>query len=264
MDAPTFQRLELAKIREPEIPARLSIDAEALATLADDIAVNGLLQPIGVAGPDADGKYEVGFGHRRYLAHRLNNASTIDCKVWPHGTPLDDVRSSENYQREPLSPIEEANDVARRLARGEPRAAIARALRRSLAWIDTRERLMHLPEELQIAVHAGELAIGVALVLAEIDHEPYRRSLVQEAVANGASVSMARVWAAHYERDKPRIIANELAVQEIVEARNAFVVYCECEGCRREVNFTTTRSMRFCQDCAKSIAQELAGPAQAS
>lgn len=257
MVPPDSRTLCISDIRPPRVPARLSIDQEALGRLADDIAAQGLLQPIGVVGPDPAGLYDIAFGHRRFLAHVLIQRPVIDCRVWPAGTPLDDARSSENYQREPLSPIEEAQDVARRLARGESRAAIARVLRRSAGWVAQRETLLHLSDDLQEAVHLGELSIGVAVQLAEIDHEPYRRQLVVEAQQNGASVTTARVWVAHYLQDRPRIVSNEMAMQEIVEARRAFVAYYPCDGCRREVPFTETTALRFCPGCAQAISQAL-------
>jgi ParB/RepB/Spo0J family partition protein len=253
MEQPESLTLLMRSIREPLVPARLSIDQEALGSLADDIAANGLLQPIGVAGPDPDGFHEIGFGHRRYLAHKLLQRASIDVRRWPAGTPLDDVRSAENYQREALSPIEEANDVGRRLERGESRAAIARILRRSAAWVGQRERLLTLPDELQSAVHHGELSIGIAIELAAIDHEPYRRSLIDEAQQHGASLMTVRVWCAHYQRDKVRIVNNEMAVQEIVEARSTFVPYYSCECCRLEVPYTATRSWRFCSNCGAQV-----------
>lgn len=262
MATPEYLVLPLLAIREPAIPARLFIDQDALGALADDIAANGLLQPIGVAGPDAAGLYEIGFGHRRFLAHRLLQRTTIDVRRWPTGTPLEDIRSAENYQREPLTPIEEARDVQRRLEIGQSRAHIARLLRRSPAWISSRERLLELPDDLQEAVHRGELPIAVALELAAIDHAPYRRSLIAEALTNGASVATARVWAAHYERDKARIVSNELAAQEIAEARAAFVPYYACDGCRAEVPFTQTRAWRFCTGCGAAIGAALAAPAR--
>jgi len=264
MESPTFRVLRMVEIHAPSHPARLSMDPEALGRLADDIAANGLLQPIGCAGPDSGGHYEIGFGHRRWMAHTLLRRETIEAKVWPVGTPLDDIRSAENYQREPLSAIEEAHDVARRLDRGESRAAIARVLRRSPAWVAARETLLHLPDELQEAVHAGDLSIGVAVQLAEIDHEPYRRQLILEAQQNGASVATARVWAAHYAADKPRIIANGMAVQEIVEARRAFVAYYPCDGCGVDAVFTATRAMRFCPGCAQAISQAMSDEKAAS
>lgn len=259
MEQPRSATLDLAHIRPPQVAARLSIDGEQLGQLADDIAANGLLQPIGVAGPDDGGEYEIGFGHRRYLAHKLLNRSTIDARVWPAGTPLEDIRSSENYQRAQLSPIEEALDVARRLARGEPRSGIARVLRRSLAWVNGRAALLDLPDELQQLVHEGALSIGVAVELAAIDHEPYRRQLALEAQEHGASVTTARVWRAHYDRDKARIIGNALTVEEVRAARQEFVPYFRCPSCDREVPYTETSAFRFCAPCGAEIDAAITG-----
>jgi ParB/RepB/Spo0J family partition protein len=260
MDAPTFQTIPLLAINEPTTPDRLWIDPETLGPLADDIAAHGLLQPIGVIGPDPSGRYELVYGHRRLLAHRLLNRGTIEAKVHPSGTDHMTARASENLNREQLTPIEEAHIVARFMARGESRSAIARLMRRSPAWVDQRERLLELPDELQDAVHRDELSIGVASELAAVDHEPYRKQLISEATNNGASLSVVRVWVAHYHVDKARIISNDYAVQEIVEARNAFVPYYRCEACSGDVPFTQTRAMRFCRECAGEIIEATRRP----
>jgi ParB/RepB/Spo0J family partition protein len=253
MDAPTFQTLPITKIREPETPDRLWIDPETLGLLADDIAAHGLLQPIGVIGPDSDGYFNLVYGQRRLAAHRILNRGEIEAKVHPAGTDEMTARASENLNREQLTPVEEAHIVKRFVDRGYSRSAIARLMRRSPAWVDQRDQLLKLPDELQDCVHRDELGIGVAFALAEVDHQPYRQQLIEEATRNGSNLNIVRVWVAHYQADKARIISNDYAVQEIVEARNAFVPYYRCEGCNTDVQFTETRALRFCPECSVAI-----------
>jgi ParB/RepB/Spo0J family partition protein len=253
MAEPTYRTLPLIEIQEPQTPDRLYIDPEALGQLADDIAAQGLLQPIGVIGPNPDGRYRLIYGHRRLLAHRLLHRDVIEAKILPPGTDDTTARASENLNREQLTPIEEARIVARYLEAGSSRSAIARLMRRSATWVDHREQLLRLPDELQEAVHRGELAINLACALAEVDHEPYRKQLIHEAKENGATLNVVRVWVAHYAADRQRIITNDYAVQEIIEARRAFVPYFGCEGCGKGVPFTETRALRFCLPCTKEL-----------
>jgi ParB/RepB/Spo0J family partition protein len=264
MSTVLYAAIELTKIRPPDDPARLSMDSDALGALADSIAAEGLHQPIGVRGPDADGGYEIGFGHRRYCAHLLLHRTAIDCKVYPLGTDLELMRVTENGQREQLTPIEEARECEKFVKRLASTAAVARQFRRSDNWVRARLALLELPEDLQLAVHRGEVAVAVAAALARVDHEQYRASLIDEATRTGASVNVVNVWVAHYEADKGRIVSNHLTVQEIAERRAAYVVYFPCDGCHTEVPYLDTRSLRFCTRCAGellAVMQAEAAPA---
>jgi ParB/RepB/Spo0J family partition protein len=261
MGAPTSKLLEMISIRAPSDPHRLYIDPETLGALADDIAANGLHQAIGVVGPTDEGIYEVAYGHRRYLAHQLLRRDVIEAKIYPPGTDVETARASENLAREQLTPIEEAHIIERYLKRGESRAAIARLMRRSAAWVDHREHLLHLPDDLQEAVHRGELTIGVACELAQIDHQPYRDQLTREAMQNGASLPVVRVWVAHYHADKGRIVSNAHTMDELLAARTSFVPYYPCDACGEHIEYTKTRSLRFCLACARQLAEASASGA---
>jgi ParB family transcriptional regulator, chromosome partitioning protein len=253
MDGITYRRLPLSQIQEPDDPARLSMDPETLGALADSIAAEGLHQPIGVRGPMENGRYELGFGHRRLCAHQLLQRVEIDCKVYPPTVDLALMRVTENGQREGLTPIEEAHECRKFVERVGSPAAVARLFRRSDYWVRARLALLELPDDLQAAVHRGELATNVATALARVDHADYRTSLIEEAGRSGASVNVVNVWVAHYEADKGRIIQNHLTVQEITERRQEYVVYFTCDGCSRQVPYTETRAMRFCAKCANEV-----------
>jgi ParB/RepB/Spo0J family partition protein len=252
-DEIAFRRIPLSQISEPEDPARLSMEPEALGALADSIAAEGLHQPIGVRGPMADGSYQLGFGHRRYCAHLLLQRTEIDCKVYPAATDLALMRVTENGQREGLTPIEEAHECDKFMKRVGSAAAVARMFRRSDQWVRARLALLELPDDLQRAVHNGQLGTAVATTLSRVDHDAYRSSLIDEAERSGASAHVVAVWVAHYEADKGRIVQNHLTVQEITERRAEYVVYFACDGCSGQVPYTETRAMRFCAKCAAEI-----------
>jgi ParB/RepB/Spo0J family partition protein len=254
---PLNMTLSTATINEPPHQLRETIDAEALGELADDIAGHGLLQPIGVCGPDSDHRYTIGFGHRRLLAHRLLGRDTIAARVWPQGTDLLDISVAENYFRRDLNPIEDARAMAQFRARDEPIALIARRYRCSPATVERRLALLALPIDVQDAIARGQINASVGEILASIDHEDYRRSLLEEAARSGTSARIANVWAAHYASDRARIIGNHLTVAAIVESRTAFIVYVTCDACRRDVNYTDTRGRRFCVDCDQTLTAAL-------
>jgi ParB/RepB/Spo0J family partition protein len=230
------------------------MDPATLSNLADDMAANGLLQRIGLIGPSPDGRYEIGWGDRRCAAAKLLRWPAIAAKVYPHGTSPLDVRAAENLQREQLTPIEEALMVKELLDDGAPVPEVMRRFRRSDSWVRERLALLALPDDLRGAIHHGELAVNVAVALAEIDHEEYRRSLVDEAERTGASRRVIDVWVAHYKSDRDRIVQNHLTVAAIVQARAAYVIYYPCDACGVEVEYTTTRAWRLCPRCHGELA----------
>ncbi len=253
-----IRALPLAQILEPSHRLRESIDASKLGELADDIAANGLHQAIGVRGPLDEDTYEIVYGHRRYLAHKLLNRATIEARVYPR--ELDPLLASvaENEQREQLTPYEQALVVRRFRERGEPNAAIARFLRRSDMWVRDRLELLSWPAELQEAVHQGTLNLSVARALAEIDHADYRASLIEEATRTGATARIVEVWRAHYVADRDRIVGNHLAVAEIAQRREQWKIMVPCDLCHEDQDYQRTRALRVCEECLAELDRLIA------
>jgi ParB family chromosome partitioning protein len=254
----TYATIAVALIDEPEKPLRDAIDPATLAELADSMAAEGLHQPIGLRGPDPGGRYHVVWGHRRLLAARLLQWRDIPARIFPVDYDPLLAAVSENLQRADLTPVEEARAVQAMLERGHSQASVARLFRRSPGWVNTRLALLDLPSELQAAVHQATLSISVALALAEIDHEDYRRELAAEAHRTGANAATAAVWVAHYKSDRARLLQNRATVQDILEARSKFRVYVPCDACGVDTDYPETRGFRFCGECARGLQRALA------
>jgi len=259
---PSAQNVALRDIDEPEHRLRSSIDPEQLGTLTDDIAANGLIQPIAIRGPSPAGRYEIIAGHRRFLAHELLNRETIAARVYPWTTNPLILSVSENLQRADLNPLEEADVVRRLVEAGQSLAAVSRLLRRSGSWVHQRIKLLEAPPDIRDAVERGAISLGVAQALVDVDHAPYRQELIAEAERVGAKVATASVWVQHYLADRERIVANLHTIQEIAERRESWKYYVPCDGCGADHEYTETRSLRLCHPCIDAMAQQLAAVAQ--
>jgi len=242
-------------IDPPTKAARETIDPDRLADLADDMAVNGLLQRVGLIGPSPAGRYEVNWGDRRTRAARLLHWPVISCRVAPWGTDPVVMRAAENHVREQLNPREEARQVADLLAAGKSRGEIRRTLRRSEAWIEQRLDLLDWPDDVQDSVAEGRLTLGVARQLVKIDNRAYRRELIEEAMRSGATERTAIVWAAAYEADRARINVNTATVQELMERRDTYTVIAACESCRARSDIRLTRLIRICAACSAELVK---------
>jgi ParB family chromosome partitioning protein len=252
------QVVSLALVDEPRHQLRETIDSEALGELADDIAVNGLLQPVGLRGPDDSARYEIIWGHRRFLAMQSLGRTELPAIVYPPGTEPLLLAVSENLQRRDLTPVEEARVVKRLLDAGQPASGVARLLRRSLHWVGQRAALLAIPDDVQAAVADGVVKLGCALALGDVDHDDYRRSLIAECARTGATVQTVQLWVAHYQADRDRIISNRMVVAEIASRREAWKYYVPCDGCGLDREYTDTTGLRFCSGCLDEIAGTLA------
>jgi len=251
----TTQDLDPGKIDEPTDAIRRTIDPERVAALADDIAGQGQLQEIGVRGPNDAGRYEVIWGHRRYLAIKLLGRDAIRARVFPWDVDPLHARTMENFGQEAMTPLEEADVCRRYMERHGNLSAVARLVRHSAAWVAARLELLKYPPELQDAVQRGELALNVAHELAKIDHDELRHDYVNEAIRTGSSASLVRVWVAHYESDRERLIHNHVTIEQLIAERGTFVMLQQCEGCHRNVEARVIRSLHLCDGCMADLRQ---------
>jgi ParB family transcriptional regulator, chromosome partitioning protein len=168
---------------------RTVFDDEALTSLSDSIAANGVLQPV-LVRPLAGGRFELVAGERRWRAAKLAGLEKVPAIV----RERDDAASLElalveNMARQDLNPMEEARACAALVEElGLTREEVGRRVGRSRVAVSNLLRLLDLPDEAIAHIEAGDLTEGHgrALLLAE-DHAS-RRRLARSAVVEGWSV----------------------------------------------------------------------------
>lgn len=132
---------------------RQFFDEKGLRELAASIEQNGLLQPIKVR-PDADGKFMIVCGERRWRAHQLAGIKTIKADV-VSADDLDDQGLAiaaivENLQRTDISPLEEAKAFQRMLDTGMEVEELSKRLGLKQAWrITDRTALLKIRPQYQ-------------------------------------------------------------------------------------------------------------------
>lgn len=144
-----------------------------LTELAASIKGVGLLQPLTVA-PDGD-QYVVIAGHRRLAAAVKAGLPAVPCIIRADLVkPVDQLNAMlvENLQRSDLTVIEEATAYEQLALLGVKPPAIAKATGRSRATVDSRLRLMTLPEQHRDRVADGQLSLADAELLAKIADDP--------------------------------------------------------------------------------------------
>lgn len=203
----------LEAIRPSPFQPRKVFDPAALEELAASIRRHGLQQPI-VVRPVGEG-YELIAGERRVRAARLAGLTQVPALVRPCSDPeARELCLIENLQRRDLTPMEEARAYGQLLAEGRTLSEIATMVKRTVAWVEFRARLLNLRPEYQDAVERGILPLPQACDLARLprDRQPEVWRLIRTGVDGNR---VARVITAILEEGRQM----ELTPAEAAQAR---------------------------------------------
>lgn len=198
MANPKIVVVPLKEIDPPSEAQRNTIDPGKIIELAESIRSNGLQEPI-LLRP-MNGRYEIVFGHRRFLAHQHLGIGGIPSFI----REMDDVqviivRAIENLQRENLSPMEEAKTYYLMKTKGG--MDLDEICKRSGKHFNTVKRFLRIyewPPEFQEAIDRRGVAISVAEELLKVDDPQMRHYYLELAVQNGITQKVAELWVSDY------------------------------------------------------------------
>lgn len=165
MKIETSNQVELIPVADifcdDEFNCRGAIIPTDVLSLARSIEEKGLLQPITVQPWTAmEGKkYRIVAGHRRYMAHVVNEAKEIRAIVVKGLSELDAalLNLQENLERASLNILQEALAIKRFALAGWTQEEMGREVGRPKPWVQARVSLLKLPEEIQLEAAAGFL-----------------------------------------------------------------------------------------------------------
>ena len=158
--------LPLQKIEPNPLQPRKRFDPEELQTLADSIAMHGVIQPLTVRLLPS-GYYQIIAGERRWRASRLAGLSEVPVVV----IEADDKKAMElalieNLQRTDLNPIEEALGYQQLITEyGMTQERAAERVGRSRPAVANALRLLSLSQPVQDMLAEGTLSAGHARAL---------------------------------------------------------------------------------------------------
>jgi ParB family chromosome partitioning protein len=168
--AMTLKSVPLSMLCPPKDNPRRTLDKAAIASLAESIKTDGVLQNL-VVEPDDDGKFRVVSGKRRFLALKLlKRQGKIDDdfkvpvevrKNLQNGDALR-IATVENVQRAALDPVDEAEAFAGMLQNGATIEDLTAKTGLSPQTIRRRLAVSDLCDEVKVAIRKGELPLGTA------------------------------------------------------------------------------------------------------
>lgn len=189
--APMSEMTEIAVediLPNPAQP-RTSFDEEALDELADSIRTLGVIQPVAVRRRNAEGKYVIISGERRWRAARLAGLQTLPAYV----REVDDenlhaMALVENIQRQDLNAIEIALGMQRLIDECSlTQDALSEKVGKKRSSVSNYLRLLKLPDEVQLALKEGLISMGHAKAIAGAPADEQLRVL-KRCVKKGLSV----------------------------------------------------------------------------
>lgn len=149
---------------------RKNFDEEKLKELSNSILIHGVLQPITVR--EADGKYEIIAGERRWRAAKLAGLTEIPV----HIIKCDSVEKMtlaliENLQRTDLNPIEEAEALQNLMTLSDCKQNdLGYLVSKSRSYITNSLRLLALPEKVRELIRMGKLTAGHGKILSGVSN----------------------------------------------------------------------------------------------
>lgn len=176
-EAPTSgaRRFDLARVPISLIDANSNIrsnrDADLFYALVNSVHDAGCVIQPGIARPyeaeDGTLRFQLVAGHRRFDAALANGHETFPVLIAPPGMTDADMIAwalTENENREPLNPIDQARQFRKLILLGWSQASIARHLGlKSNGRVSEYLRLLELPEEVQQRVASGDLSAKQAV-----------------------------------------------------------------------------------------------------
>lgn len=153
----------------PKQPRR-DFDEAALQELATSIKIHDIIQPLTVSKL-ANGKYQLIAGERRFRASKLAGLKDVPVYVrQANDTELLELALLENLQREDLNAIEIGLSYKRMMEElNYTQEQVAERMGKERSTITNYMRLLKLPPDIQLAVRNGNISMGHARALINID-----------------------------------------------------------------------------------------------
>ncbi len=185
----SIAEIEISQIIANPFQPRVEFDDEALAELSESIKIHGIIQPITVRKIGFE-KYELISGERRTRGSILAGFRKIPAYIrLADDQQMLEMALIENIQRENLNAIEISLSYKRLLDEcGLKQEQLGERVGKKRSTVNNYLRLLRLPDEIQSAIKDGELMMGHARALVNVDDAKLQHAIFKAAVQGNLSV----------------------------------------------------------------------------
>jgi ParB family chromosome partitioning protein len=172
----------------PKQPRR-DFDEKSMQELADSIKLHDIIQPVTVSKL-ANGKYRLISGERRWRAAKLAGINDLPAYVrQANDSQLLELALLENLQREDLNAMEISLSYKRMMEELDyTQEQVAERMGKDRSTVANFIRLLKLPPDIQLAVRNGDLSMGHARALINVDTIDKQLFIFKEIKEKGLSV----------------------------------------------------------------------------
>jgi ParB family transcriptional regulator, chromosome partitioning protein len=182
-------RISVDKIQVNPKNPRKDFDENALNELAASIKNHDIIQPLTVS-KTASGKYQLIAGERRFRAAKIAGLKDVPVYIrHANDNELLELALLENLQREDLNAIEIGLSYKRMMDEiNYTQEEVAERMGKERSTITNYIRLLKLPPDIQLAVRNGNVSMGHARALINIDTVDKQLYVFSEIKNKGLSV----------------------------------------------------------------------------
>lgn len=208
-----IMRLPLENIETNPKQPRKDFDEVALQELAQSIRLHDIIQPVTVSKLHGN-KYRLISGERRLRAAKLAGLKDIPAYIrLANDQELLELALLENLQREDLNAMEVALSYKRMMEElSHTQEEVAERMGKDRSTVTNYLRLLKLPPDIQIAVRNGEISMGHARALINVDTIDKQLYIFDEIKSKDLSVRQTEnlVRALYKEKEGKKPIVNSL------------------------------------------------------
>jgi ParB family chromosome partitioning protein len=185
----SIAEIKISQIIANPFQPRTEFDEVALKELSESIKVHGIIQPITVRKIGYE-KYELISGERRTRASILAGLNAIPAYIrLANDQQMLEMALIENIQRENLNSIEVALSYKRLLDEcGLKQEELGDRVGKKRTTVNNYLRLLKLPDEIQMAIKEGELMMGHARALVNVENSENQLAIFRAAINGSLSV----------------------------------------------------------------------------
>ncbi|GAB4092222.1 ParB/RepB/Spo0J family partition protein [Flaviaesturariibacter terrae] len=185
----------------PKQPRR-DFDETALQELAASIRMHDIIQPITVTKLPG-GKYRLISGERRWRASKMADLKDLPAYIrQANDQELLELALLENLQREDLNAMEVALSYKRMMEElTYTQEQVAERMGKDRSTVTNYIRLLKLPPDIQVAVRNGELSMGHARALINVDTIDKQLYIFDEIKSKGLSVRQTENLVRNFYKD---------------------------------------------------------------
>jgi ParB family transcriptional regulator, chromosome partitioning protein len=186
--ATTVMRIPVDQIDPNPKQPRRDFDEQALNELAQSIKLHDIIQPITVS--KTGNRYKLISGERRWRAAKMAGLKDMPAYTrQANDQELLELALLENLQREDLNAMEIALSYKRMMEELEhTQEQVAERMGKDRSTVTNYIRLLKLPPDIQVAVRNGEISMGHARALINVDTIDKQLYIFEEIKEKGLSV----------------------------------------------------------------------------